>query len=134
MTAHAFDRAFPGLGKWLVTFAAWLFAISTMITWAYYGEQGIIYIFRDRFVLPYKLVFLAATLFGAAGIDSISHMVTLIDLSTGAMLWANLPIVMGLGYLAVRSLNDYGRRLKAGKFHPHAAPPITDVVEGTDVE
>ncbi|MFQ5505342.1 MAG: alanine/glycine:cation symporter family protein, partial [Planctomycetota bacterium] len=28
LTAHAFDRQFPGLGKWLVTLAAWLFAIS----------------------------------------------------------------------------------------------------------
>ncbi|MCA9298528.1 MAG: sodium:alanine symporter family protein, partial [Phycisphaerales bacterium] len=40
LTAHAFDRAVPGLGKWLVVFAAWLFAVSTMISWSYYGEQG----------------------------------------------------------------------------------------------
>ena len=116
LTAHAFDRQFPGLGKWLVTLASWLFALSTMITWAYYGEQGIVYIFGDRGVLPYKLLFLIAVLYGAVGISGTGHILTIIDLSTGAMLWANLPIVLALGHLAVRSLNDYLRRLKAGEF------------------
>ncbi|MEL7450528.1 MAG: amino acid carrier protein, partial [Pseudomonadota bacterium] len=42
LTAKAFDTALPGLGKWLITIASWLFAISTIITWGYYGEQGAI--------------------------------------------------------------------------------------------
>jgi AGCS family alanine or glycine:cation symporter len=45
MTAYAFDRVTPGLGMWLVTIAAWLFALSTMISWSYYGEQGVYYFF-----------------------------------------------------------------------------------------
>ncbi|MCA9310851.1 MAG: sodium:alanine symporter family protein, partial [Phycisphaerales bacterium] len=36
LTSHAFNRVIPGLGKWLVVGAAWLFAISTMISWSYY--------------------------------------------------------------------------------------------------
>ncbi|MEM6313479.1 MAG: amino acid carrier protein [Planctomycetota bacterium] len=51
LTAHAFDRIQPNLGKYLVTAAIWLFAISTMISWSYYGEQGIVFIgglFRSR--------------------------------------------------------------------------------------
>jgi AGCS family alanine or glycine:cation symporter len=134
MTAHAFDRAFPGLGKWLVTLAAWLFAISTMITWSYYGEQGVVYMFRGKYILPYKLLFLTGILYGAAGIENTRHMITLMDLGTGAMLWANLPIVMALGYLAVRSLRDYDRRLANGEMHPHPPPSLTDVVTGKDVE
>lgn len=116
LTAHAFDRQFPGLGKWLVTLASWLFAISTMITWGYYGEQGVVYMFGDRGVLPYKLLFLVAVLYGAVGISGTGHILTIIDLSTGAMLWANLPIVLAFGHLAVRSLNEYLRRLKVGEF------------------
>ena len=41
LTAKAFDSVTDGLGMWLVTLAAWLFAISTMISWSYYGEQGL---------------------------------------------------------------------------------------------
>src|SRR5690606_41797078 len=58
LTAHAFDREFAGLGKWLVTLAAWLFALSSMISWSYYGEQSTIYLVGNAGVLPYKFVFL----------------------------------------------------------------------------
>ncbi len=119
LTAHAFDRQFPGLGKWLVTAAAWLFAISTIISWSYYGEQGVIYMVGNRGVLPYKFVYLLGTIYAAAFINETKHMIALMDLGTGAMLWSNIPIVLALGFLAVRSLNDYGRRLKAGEFKRH---------------
>lgn len=117
LTGHAFDRQFPGLGKWLVTLAAWLFAISTMISWCYYGEQGMVYMLGDKSVLPYKCVFLMGAIYAAAGITDTTQMIILMDLGTGAMLWANMPIVLGLGFLAIRSLNDYNRRLKAGEFN-----------------
>ena len=130
LTAHAFDREFAGLGKWLVTMAAWLFAISTMITWSYYGEQGIVYLFEGRGTLIYKVAFLAGIIYGAAGIGSTGHIVTIIDLSTGAMLWANLPIVLALGHLAVKALRDYNRRLKAGELPVHRLPPITEGIDG----
>ncbi len=119
LTAHAFDRQFPGLGKYLVTFAAWLFAISTMISWSYYGEQGMIYMVGNKGVLPYKLVFLALAIYAAAFIVDTGDMETLMDLGTGAMLWSNLPIILCLGFLAVRNLKDYNRRHKAGEFKQH---------------
>jgi AGCS family alanine or glycine:cation symporter len=134
LTAHAFDRQFPGLGKWLVTFAAWLFAISTMISWSYYGEQGMIYMLGERSVLPYKVVYLAAVIFAAAWITDTRDMANLMDLGTGAMLWSNIPIVVVLGFLAVRSLSEYNARLTSGEFQPRKAPRITDVAEGKDVE
>ncbi len=116
LTGHAFDRQFPGLGKWLVTFAAWLFAISTMISWSYYGEQGMIYMLGNKSVLIYKLFFLAGCIWAAAMIEDTGQMMILMDLGTGAMLWSNLPIVLCLGFLAVKSLNKYDRQLKAGEF------------------
>ena len=50
LTAKAFDSVTPGLGKWLVSIAAWLFAISTMISWSYYGEQGMVYLAGEKSV------------------------------------------------------------------------------------
>lgn len=116
LTGHAFDREFPGLGKWLVTFAAWLFAISTMISWSYYGEQGVIYMVGDRGVLIYKLVYLLGAIYAAQWITDTSDMIALMDLGTGAMLWSNIPIVLALGFLAVRCLADYKERLQRGEF------------------
>jgi AGCS family alanine or glycine:cation symporter len=134
LTGHAFDREFPGLGKYLVTLAAWLFAISTMISWSYYGEQGMVYMTGQRGVLPYKLVFLALVIGATVFIKDKAQMEPLMDLGTGAMLWSNLPIVFILGYLAVGSLNTYGKRLKAGEFPRHKAPKMEDVISGKDVE
>ena len=129
MTAHAFDRAYPGLGKWLVTISSWLFGFTTLISWCYYGEQGVVYMFGNRGVIPYKILFLVGIIYGAAGISGITHILPIIDIGTGLMLWANLPIVLALGYLAINSLSDYGKRLKRGDFHPHKPPPITEVVD-----
>ncbi len=134
LTAHAFDRQFPGLGKWLVTIAAWLFAVSTMISWSYYGEQGMIYMLGARSVLPYKLVYLAGIIFAAVWVTDTADMENLMDLGTGAMLWSNIPIVLCLGFLAVRCLREYDVKLKAGMFKRKGRPKIEDVISGKDVE
>lgn len=132
LTAYAFDRAFPGLGKWLITLAAWLFAISTMISWSYYGEQGTIYLFGERWVLPYKLAFIGVAAFAPFAAGTGRELGNIIDFGTGAMLWGNLPIVLALGYLAVRSLKDYFARVDAGEIRPHATGSIVDIVEDRD--
>lgn len=116
LTAKAFDSVTPGLGKWLVTLAVWLFAFSTMISWSYYGEQGVIYLAGRYLVLPYKVLFLLLVIVGAVAINETSDMEKLMDLGTGAMLWANMPIVLLMGFIAVRELDSYFKRLKAGEF------------------
>jgi AGCS family alanine or glycine:cation symporter len=119
LTAFAFDRVFEGLGKWLVTIAAWLFAISTMISWSYYGEKGVTYLVGPGGVIPYKLIFLVLIVIGAYGIESANEMLLLADLGTGSMLVINIPIILGLGGLAVKCLRDYDRKFLAGEFKRH---------------
>lgn len=135
LAAHAFDRAIPSLGKWLVTITAWLFALSTIISWAYYSEQGIVYIFGGRGILLYKVVYCAlavvATLPGF--IETTAQLENLADLGTGVMLYANLPIIWFMGHAAMRAFCDYFRRLDAGELLAHEAPSITDVIEGRNV-
>ncbi len=152
MTAYAFDRQFPGLGKWLVSIAAWLFALSTMISWSYYGEQGIYYFFGTHgegaakpAVFIYKIVYsllillttlLAMPLFGpdkTAIISTDTELDMWTTLGLGVMLVANIPIMWIFGAKAMSAYHDYFRRMKAGGDQPHEAPPITDVVEGKDV-
>lgn len=136
LTAHAFDRVWPGLGMWLVTIAAWLFAISTMIAWSYYGEQGVIYLVGERGVLPYKLIYCVLIFVSTLGfIQTDEQLDSWLAIGTGVMLLANIPIMLLLGYQAMGAYHDYIRRLKSGKMDPpHDAPPISDVVEGKDVE
>ena len=135
LTAKAFDSVTLGLGKWLVSVAVWLFALSTIISWSYYGEQGIVFLFGDRMVLAYKFVYCALIIVATAGfIESDADLDNLTGIGTGVMLWANVPIMWIFGRQAMRAYHDYIDRLKAGKLGPkHAAPSLEDLVSGRNV-
>jgi AGCS family alanine or glycine:cation symporter len=136
LTAKAFDSVTAGLGKWLVTLAAWLFAISTMISWSYYGEQGMVYLAGQRSVAPYKYVYCLLIIVAAIPqlVSTEAELDALTSLGTGVMLLANIPIMLIFGHQAMQAYHRYMGKLKAGEFHPHAAPPISEVVSGEDVE
>jgi AGCS family alanine or glycine:cation symporter len=135
LTTYAFDLAQPGLGTWLILIASWLFAISTMISWSYYGEQGVIFLFGEPAVLPYKLLYCILIVVSTLPfIETDDQLDNLTSLGTGVMLWANIPIMLIFGTLAMRTYHDYMRRLKSGEMASHDAASITDVVKGRDVE
>ena len=117
LTAHAFDRVTPGLGKYLVTLAAWLFAISTMISWSYYGEQGVIYLGGQGVILPYKVIYCALVVISTLGfIRTDAELDMWTTLGLGVMLVANIPIMLIFGAQAMKAYHEYGRKLKGGEF------------------
>jgi alanine or glycine:cation symporter, AGCS family len=134
LTGHAFDRVMPGLGMWLVTIACWLFAISTIISWSYYGEQGVIYLFGQRAVIVYKTAYCALIMIATLDfIRTDEQLDQWTSLGTGVMLFANIPIMLIFGYQAMRAYKDYRDRLDRGEMVPHRAPDLADVVSGRDV-
>lgn len=135
LTAKAFDSVTPGLGKWLVTLAVWLFALSTMISWSYYGEQGVVFLFGERMVLAYKFIYCALIIVATWGfIESDADLDNLTGFGTGVMLWANVPIMWVFGRQAMRAYHDYIDRLKTGKMGPdHPPPTLEDLLSRRDV-
>ncbi len=136
LTARAFDSVVPGLGKWLVTAAVWMFAISTLISWSYYGEQGIVYLIGERAVLPYKLVFCSLTIVATWGfLKTDAQLDNLTGIGTGVMLFVNVPIMWFLGNQAMLAYKDYFARFKSGRMGPeHKPPSLEDLISGKDVE
>ncbi|HHN79139.1 MAG TPA: hypothetical protein ENK11_10785, partial [Phycisphaerales bacterium] len=155
LTAYAFDRVTPGLGKWMVSFAAWLFALSTMISWSYYGEQGVYFLCgalkkktTDSIVFLYKVFYsvlillttaLAMPIFGSgddkmALIGTDHELDNWTTLGLGVMLVANIPIMLIFAPEVMRTFHDYFRRMNEGLDFAHEPPPLTDVIEGKDVE
>jgi alanine or glycine:cation symporter, AGCS family len=63
--AAAFNAAVPTVGGWVVAFCAFLFGYTTLIGWAFYGEQFLEYIFGSRIALPYRWVYCLLIPFGA---------------------------------------------------------------------
>jgi AGCS family alanine or glycine:cation symporter len=124
LTARAFDRVLPGLGYWLVPATAWLFAVSTMISWSYYGEQGVVYLFGRRWVTGYRVVYCLLILAASSPlIATEAQLDVLSTLGTGVMLVVNIPIMLIFGPEAMRAYRDYLRRLKAGEFDRREGAP-----------
>lgn len=135
LTAKAFDRTLHGLGLWFVPITAWLFAFSTIISWSYYGEQGTVYLFGLRGVMPYRVVYCLLVMLSATPfIRTEAELDIVSTLGTGVMLWANIPIMLLFGPRAMRAYREYMVRLKAGAFRGHAYPKLKEVVDGRDVE
>jgi len=136
LTAKAFDSVSPGLGKWLVSIAAWLFAVSTMISWSYYGEQGMVYLAGDKSVLPYKLVYCLLIVVATLGfIKTDADLDNMTGVGTAVMLFANIPICWFFGYQAMKAYKEYVGRLKSGRMGPdHPPPHLDDLLSGRDVQ
>jgi AGCS family alanine or glycine:cation symporter len=63
--ANAFNAAMPTFGGWIVAFCAFLFGYTTLIGWAYYGEQFLEYILGRKVTMPYRWIYCALIPLGA---------------------------------------------------------------------
>jgi len=114
----------PGLGKWLLTLAVWLFAISTMIAYSYYGEQAMIFLAGQRSVLAYKFVYCSLAIVATTGfLETDAQLDNLSGLGTGVMLFVNVPIIWIFGAQAMRAYKDYIARLDRGAVGVGHEPP-----------
>lgn len=115
LTAAAFDSAAAGLGQWMVTAAVWLFALSTMITWSYYAEQGVVYLFGDRPVMTYRLLWCLLIVVATVGVvRTDAQLDTLSTVAIGFMLIVNLPLMILLAHKALAAQREYFQQLRDG--------------------
>ncbi|MDR3623978.1 MAG: sodium:alanine symporter family protein [Chlamydiales bacterium] len=109
LTMRAFDSVLPG-GGLIVTIGVVLFAYSTIIGWAYYGEKCIEYLFGERSINLYRLLF---TLFVVLGSGlSLDVVWSLADISNGLMAIPNLIGVLGLSHVVASETRAFERLLK----------------------
>lgn len=90
--------AFASVLSWfpvVLSLAVFLFAFSTMISWSYYGQQGVMYLFgfvgEDKIHLPvivYKIVFCLLIIVGTSA--SLDNILMLSDAMVFAMVIPNL--------------------------------------------
>lgn len=73
LTVFAFSQAFSFAGSWgntlggaVVGFGLVFFAYSTMIAWSYYGDRSAEFLFGERAVLPYRVIFIILVVVGAS--------------------------------------------------------------------
>ncbi len=64
LTAKAFTRSFFGeWGKYIVSIGLMLFAFSTAISWSYYGDRSVTFLFGSKYVIFYRLLYVVGFFF-----------------------------------------------------------------------
>jgi AGCS family alanine or glycine:cation symporter len=103
----AFDAALPGVGGWMVAVCVFLFGYTTLIGWAYYGEQFLVYVCGPRVVRPYRWIYCLLIPLGAmARVDVVWAWG---DLMNALQIFPNLAGLIGLsGLVAATALGRDG--------------------------
>lgn len=112
LTAFAFEKglgsvtpALSSVGFFLVTCGLFLFAISTAISWSYYGGRAALYLLGPRAVMPYNVLYCVFVYLG--GIFGLELVWDLCDALITFMAVPNLVAILLLSPLLFRILREY---------------------------
>jgi len=114
LTTTAFDSAIPGF-SWVLTIAVVLFAISTMLSWSYYGLQAWKFLFGKGKTIDivYKVLFLVFVVVGAS--ISLGAVIDFSDAMIFAMVFPNIIGLILLSPKVREELTIYKEKIKSMK-------------------
>jgi AGCS family alanine or glycine:cation symporter len=121
LTIAAFDNSLGIVGLVIVVISAVLFGYSTILGWAYYGEQCFHYLFGEKMKFVYKIVFLAMVLFGS--VTKVGLVWDISDTFNGMMAIPNLIALVALSGVVVAETRKYFEERKSGS-EPGIKEPI----------
>ena len=122
------SRAFQSEVSWfpyVLAVAVTLFAYSTIISWAYYGERCWETLFGRKLTPLYKVLSVAAVFAGA-----VVNLGSVLDFSDMMILGMAFPNVLGLYFLMSEVRGDlvaYWQKYKSGGFTHAKGPSTSDV-------
>jgi AGCS family alanine or glycine:cation symporter len=106
LTALAFDISLPGgIGEIIVTLGLIFFAYSTILGWSYYGEKSIEYLFSEKAVKTYRILFVIFVAVGA--MLELELVWKVADIMNGLMAFPNLIGLIGLSTVIVAETNKF---------------------------
>jgi AGCS family alanine or glycine:cation symporter len=108
LTSFAFKEGLSWLttlGDKIVTIAVLLFAISTAISWSYYGDRAANYLFGKKAILPYKWIYVLFVFIGA--IAQLEAVWSFGDAALGFMTFPNLIAIILLSTTLKKMTNKY---------------------------
>ncbi len=108
LTSFAFKEGLSYLfayGDKIVTISVLLFAISTAISWSFYGDRATVFLFGEKAVLPYKVLFLVFVFIGA--IAELEAVWGFGDAALGFMTFPNLLAIILLSTFLKKLTKSY---------------------------
>lgn len=118
LTLKAFSLYIGDFSATLIAISTVFFAVATIISWSYYGETCIKYLFNSKFaVMVYKIIYIFAIYLGAVTTANIVWGVS--DLLNTLMMIPNLIGVILLVKVVKTETNVLNNEIKNNKKHKH---------------
>lgn len=108
LTTLAFEKGISGLGGYIVTLGIMLFAFSTSISWSFYGERSLEFLFGPKSTKFYRIVWIPTIFVGAIG--GLDLVWDIADTLNGLMAIPNLIGIIGLSSVVVRLTKEFFAR------------------------
>ncbi len=108
LTAYAFKQGLAWLfpyGDKIITLSVALFAISTAISWSFYGDRATDYLFGEKAIIYYKWVFLLFVFIGA--VAQLEAIWAFGDAALGFMTFPNLIAIILLSGKLKKMTKEY---------------------------
>lgn len=115
LTTLYFNNLMPNVGGFIVSFGIVFFAYSTILGWCYYGEKCAAYLFGDKFVIPYRVIYTATVMLGT--VLTLDIVWTFADIFNGLMALPNLIALLLLSKVVVSETRDFIARRKSGELY-----------------
>ncbi|MBR4887551.1 MAG: alanine:cation symporter family protein [Clostridia bacterium] len=117
LISQAFGNAFGPVGEMFVAVAMLLFAFTTVLGWSQYGTKAVEYLFGNKGVKVYKVIFVLMIVSGAVMTSSLAWDIS--DTFNGLMMIPNLIGVVALAPLVMKITNNYvARNIKGENVEP----------------
>lgn len=105
LTSNAFAAAFPGFGGQFLSIAVAVFAFTTILGWAYYGEKCWEYLVGTSVEKPYRLLWTAFVMVGA--VTQLDFVWLVSDTLNAFMAFPNLVSLLLLSPVIARLSHEY---------------------------
>jgi len=108
LTSYAFKEGLGFIfsyGDKIVTISVLLFAVSTAISWSFYGDRSAVYLFGRKAIMPYKWIFLLFVFIGA--IAELEAIWAFGDAALGFMTFPNLIAIIFLSTALKKMTQTY---------------------------
>lgn len=107
LSALAFNEALPGFGGYVVTFGLAIFAFTTLLAWAFYGEKSVEYLFGIKAITPFRILWIIAIPIGALAQDYLGFVWLIADTLNALMALPNLVALLLLSPVIVRLTKEH---------------------------
>jgi len=114
LTLKAFNAAIPGVGGYLLGLCILVFAVSSLLSYSYYGVKSVSYLFGAKKGELYNYVYIGTIILGA--VASLGFVVNLIDGSFALMAIPTMVSALILAPKVMKATKSYFARHKAGEF------------------